>query len=440
MYDIIRPILELMVVIPGMILAYLPVKSYMKQPLGRIVSWMLPLLLGACVICGGISYRLNDSVGILLLLVAASAWLFITERLKFRYGNRSAFLAVSAVFACVNSISRAVNAKLTADLNITQNEPWFCLKAEIFYNAMCWLFVLLAWYPASHAARTMIADDNFAQTWYIFWIVPSIFIVLNIFMVPTYRSTLYTGRILAGYIVISLVLLAILVLFYAMFLAMAMLNRNARLQQENHFLSLQKERYANLQTAIEETRQARHDMRHHFLRLSSMAERGDLDEIKKYLSNMMEKMSGMSLHFCENQAADSIISHYAALAAKEEISFKAAIELPAEIPTDEIDLCLVLSNLLENAVEASIRTEKSRRKINLEVRLHHTHLILIQVENAFSGQIQEKNEVFQSSKRDGNGIGIESVRRISEKNGGSSSFQYKNGIFTAKIILRTESA
>ena len=287
----------------------------------------------------------------------------------------------------------------------------------------------------------MIADDNFAQTWYIFWIVPSIFIVLNIFMVPTYRSTLYTGRILAGYVVISLVLLAILVLFYAMFLAMANgLNRNARLQQENHFLSLQKERYANLQTAIEETRQARHDMRHHFLRLSSMAERGDLDEIKKYLSNVMEKMSGMSLHFCENQAVDSVISHYAALAAKEEISFKAAIELPAEIPTDEIDLCLILSNLLENAVEASIRTEKSRRKINLEVRLHHTHLILIQVENAFSGQIQEKNEVFQSSKRDGNGIGIESVRRISEKNGGSSSFQYKNGIFTAKIILRTESA
>ena len=48
--DIIRPILELMVVIPGMILAYLPVKSYMKQPVGRIVSCMLPLLLGACVI------------------------------------------------------------------------------------------------------------------------------------------------------------------------------------------------------------------------------------------------------------------------------------------------------------------------------------------------------------------------------------------------------
>lgn len=116
-----------------MILAYLPVKSYMKQPLGRIVSWMLPLLLGACVICGGISYRLNDSVGILLLLVAASAMVIYHRTLKISlWKSVSILLAVGAVFACVNSISRAVNAKLTADLNITQNEPWFCLKAEIF--------------------------------------------------------------------------------------------------------------------------------------------------------------------------------------------------------------------------------------------------------------------------------------------------------------------
>ena len=93
----------------------------------------------------------------------------------------------------------------------------FALRLKSFIMQCAGFFVLLAWYPASHAARTMIADDNFAQTWYIFWIVPSIFIVLNIFMVPTYRSTLYTGRILAGYVVISLVLLAILVLFMLCF-------------------------------------------------------------------------------------------------------------------------------------------------------------------------------------------------------------------------------
>ena len=110
----------------------------MKQPVGKIVRLMLPLLFGACVICGSISYRLNDSVGILLLLVSASAMVIYHRTLQISlWKSVSILLAVCAVFACVNSISRAVNAKLTADLNITQNEPWFCLKAEIFYNAIC---------------------------------------------------------------------------------------------------------------------------------------------------------------------------------------------------------------------------------------------------------------------------------------------------------------
>ena len=70
-----------------------------------------------------------------------------------------------------------------------------------------------------------------------------------------------------------------------MFLMMAVsLNRNARLQQENHFLSLQQERYENLCMAIEEAKQARHDIRHHFVQLSSLAEQGDMEKIKKYLS------------------------------------------------------------------------------------------------------------------------------------------------------------
>ena len=134
-----------------------------------------------------------------------------------------------------------------------------CIR-DSFYNAICLSFALATWYPASHAAKNMIDDENFARTWYIFWILPLTFIGLNLFMVPRYRNTLYTGRILHGYIVISLVLLAILVLFYAMFLLMAdSLNRNARLQQENHFLSLQQARYDNLRAAIEEARQARHD-------------------------------------------------------------------------------------------------------------------------------------------------------------------------------------
>ena len=290
---------------------------------------------------------------------------------------------------------------------------------------------------AKNDRLTMITDENFAQTWYVFWILPVIFIGVNLFMIPKYRSTLYTGRVLQCYIVFSLVLLIILLLFYVMFLMMAVsLNRNARLQQENHFLTLQQERYENLCMAIEEARQARHDIRHHFVQLSSLVEQGDMEKIKKYLSAAIGKISDYNLHFCENQAVDSVFGYYSTIAERENIPFHAVVSLPADLSIDEINLCLVFSNLLENAIQASVKTAPARRKINVEVYPHHNHLLLIHVENTFDGKIQQKNNIFQSSKRSGNGIGIESVRHITDKNGGACDFTYKDGIFSAKIMLR----
>ena len=48
MTDILRPVLELSVIIPGILLAYLPVKSYLRQTPLKLTAWLLPLLLGIC--------------------------------------------------------------------------------------------------------------------------------------------------------------------------------------------------------------------------------------------------------------------------------------------------------------------------------------------------------------------------------------------------------
>ena len=235
MTDILRPVLELSVIIPGILLAYLPVKSYLRQTPLKLTAWLLPLLLGICIFGGAVCCALHFPTRWILFPLLPVIMLIYHKTLKI-------------------SVWKSVS---------------------IF---------LAAWYPARHCVQTMIADENFAQTWYVFWILPVIFIGVNPFMIPKYRDTLYTGRVLQCYIVFSLVLLIILLLFYVMFLMMAVsLNRNAKLQQENHFLSLQQERYENLCIAIEEARQARHDIRHHFVQLSSMAEQSDMEKIKKYL-------------------------------------------------------------------------------------------------------------------------------------------------------------
>ena len=437
MTDILRPVLELSVIIPGILLAYLPVKSYLRQTPLRLTAWLLPLLLGVCIFGGAVCCAFQFPTRWILFPLLPVIMLIYHKTLKISvWKSVSIFLAVFAVFACVNSLSRAVNALMTTDLHITENELWLRTGAGIFYNVICLLFVLAAWYPARHCIQTMIADENFAQTWYVFWILPIVFIGLNLFMIPNNRQTLYTGRILQGYIIISLALLLLLAWFIAIFLVMAnSLNRNARLQQENHFLSMQRERYENLKTAIEDARQARHDMRHHFNQISALTESGQWDQIKEYISGAVERIPNLDVHFCENRAADSVIGYYCALAQREGVPFQAQADLPVQIPVNEIDMSVALANLLENALEASLRTAPARRQIRAQVYLHSNRLLLIQVENAYDGSIQEKNGVFQSTKHKGNGIGVQSVRRIAEKTNGACTFSYQNGVFSAKVMM-----
>lgn len=438
MENIINPILECSVIIPGIFLAYLPMRNCLKHSVSRLLMWLCPLLLCSSVLCGIFCYYLNMPT-ILLLFPLLILFMFLYHQSLDTsiWKSGSTFLAICAIFACINSLSRCINAIFTAHQNLTEVPLWFCTRAGLIYNLVCWLFVLLVLHPASHSVRAMVDNDNFAHTWYVFWFIPLWFICLNIFMVPKYRQTIYTGRILQGYIVISLVLLVILVLFYAMFFLMAVnLNRNAKLQQENHFLALQQERYDNLCNAIEETRHARHDLRHHFLQLSSLAEQGDLEKIKAYLHAASSKIPDMNMHFSDNHAVDSIVSYYYSLAQQENIPFHVQIDLPECIGSGEMNVCLILSNLLENAQEASLRTTPSRRGIKIYVYQHSPYMLLIYTENSFEGEIREKNGIFQSSKRHGNGIGIQSVRNIVDKNGGICTFTYENNTFTAKIMLK----
>lgn len=401
----------------------------------------MPLLVLLCAGGGAICYLQRVSIlPALAIIVSLTAVIYMQSLRISRWKSATIVLSVCAVFACLNSLCRAINAALLINLPDEQGAPWFCLRAALCYNALCCFFTAAAYFPATHAVQRMIADENFAQTWYVFWVLPLVFIALNLFMIPKYADTLYTGRVLQGYFVISGALLILLLWFYAIFLLMASsLNRNARLQHENQLLSMQQQRYEQLKTSMDEVRQARHDLRHQLNHLSMLAERGDLAQVKAALNHAVARIPSLETHFCENRAADSVVGYYAALSQKEGIPFAAQVDFPQTLPMDEVDLCLILANLLENALEASRRTNPSRRNIRLTAYLHAGNLALIQLENPYDGEIREKGGVFRSSKRKGDGIGLQSVRHIAEKSGGASTFSYQDGIFRAQVMLRGQS-
>lgn len=424
------PLLELSALLPGVVLGCLPVRSHLRSPR---LKWLLPLL--ALMLAGlgtAASCRMKiPRLWLWLVLLPGTCLLYMLSLRVSFWKSGNVGLSVCAVFACINGLARAFDALLHQGGGV-----WLCPSAGLAFQAGCWLFVLLAWYPATHGARGLIEDDNLAQTWYFFWVLPLLFLVLELYLGANAPALLHSAFGIRQFRTTQLGILLLLGIFYALFFLMAdSLNRNARLQQENQLLSMQQSRYEALKSTIEETRQMRHDLRHHIRLLSSLADSGDLEGIRSYLAAVQEHIPGSELAFCENRAADSVIGFYCTLAQRENIPFSLKIDLPQRLPVDDIDLCLVLSNVLENALEAS-RKAGAGRHMEIAAYVYAENMVLIQVINAYSGEIRRVHSVFQSSKRPGDGVGLQSVRRIAEKNGGAATFSFADGIFTARIMLR----
>lgn len=436
MLEIFCPSLELLILIPGLLLSYLPMKQYLKIGLGKLASFMIPSVLLISLAGGAASFFLSIHTRFLLIIAASIMCIIYILTLNISlWKSASVYFATCGVFACLGSTATAIDTFLSpynANLSLS-------LGGEVVYNILCWASVAAVSYPTSHAVRSFLEEEAFAQTWYVFWILPIMFVALNLFIVPINPGILNQGRLAEIYIVMSLALLLLLLLFYAMFFLMASsLNRNDRLRQENQFLSMQRSRYDNLKNAIDETREARHDMRHHLNTMQILAERHEWERLAEYLADAQKNVPDIALQLCNNTAVDSVASHYGLLCRKSQIPFSFKFDLPDKLPVSEIDFCLVLSNLLENALEASLRIAPEKRCIKVQSHLHSENMVLLTVENAFSGKIDEKNGVFQSSKRAGDGVGIQSVRRIADRNGGYSRFSYSTGSFCANIMLRSK--
>lgn len=421
--------MELMVFLPGMLLAYFPMKQYLRLRPAKLAAVTVPLILLLCLAVEAVCRF--SRINILWLFFPASVIMgsFYVHTLKVtRWKSVSVFLAVYGVFSCLGNAAIGISG---------ETMPPFPPRTAALWFLMCCALTAAAWYPASHAARQLLEDNAFAATWYVFWILPILFISLNLFIMPRNLGILEQGRLRLLYIVFSFLFLALLLLSYLLFYLMASsLNHNARLRLENQFLSMQQARYDSLLTTTRQIRQARHDLRHHFHVFAGFAAQGNMEGIVDYLAEVQGNIPTGDLGLCENAVVDSVAGYFAPLYRENGIPLSFRLDLPRDLPVPDADLCSVLSNLLENAMEASLRTAPEKRKVQVSASLRSGNMLLLSVENSYDGEVREKNGVFLSSKRPGEGIGLQAVQHTAEKSGGYYRFHYEDGVFTANVMLR----
>lgn len=190
-----------------------------------------------------------------------------------------------------------------------------------------------------------------------------------------------------------------------------------------HMLELQSAYYPVLLEKEREAKMARHDLRHHFLMLRELAARGDTNALTSYLEEYdLAYLQPGDTSYCKHYVVDMLVRMYAQKAKQENIRFTININVPESIPAENVDLCVIISNLLENAMEACKQLPEEERWIHLGL-IYKMSRLSIAVDNSFDGWIHMAEDSFLSRKRKNTaGVGLISVKVASEKYQGSTHF------------------
>ena len=113
------------------------------------------------------------------------------------------------------------------------------------------------------------------------------------------------------------------------------------------------------------------------------------------------------------------------------------VEYPKDCGIDPVDLCTILTNLLDNAIEACVKLPpETERKITLTIRRIH-QFIIIQIANSSMTAPVTKNGIIVTSKKNqsNHGWGLQNVKAAVEKYQGVMDFDYSNSVFTMNVML-----
>ncbi len=179
----------------------------------------------------------------------------------------------------------------------------------------------------------------------------------------------------------------------------------------------------------------RHDMRHHLALIGGYLADGNIEEAGKYVKLTQADIENITPNrYCENNTVNLILSSFASKAKKRGVVLSVEAELPQSLSVSETELCALLSNGLENAIDAAAQVvDEQLRKVRVNCQTHKGNLLIF-IENSFTGSVETEGGLPQSF-REGHGFGSKSMVMIAEKHNGYCSFEAKDEIFTLRIAL-----
>ena len=194
--------------------------------------------------------------------------------------------------------------------------------------------------------------------------------------------------------------------------------------------------YRETETMYQEMRGWRHDFRNHLQLLKSYAQKGDLNAVQAYLAELEQDLSRVDPAVkTGNTMADAILNSKISLARSKGVPVRADARIPVKLSISDLDLCVILGNLFDNAIEASVKLPESQRLIRLYMDMKGSQLYISFTNLAPGGKREKVGGRFSSTKGAGHGFGLFRMDSVVERLGGYLTRASEAGAFTTEILL-----
>lgn len=194
--------------------------------------------------------------------------------------------------------------------------------------------------------------------------------------------------------------------------------------------------YREVDNMYRQMRGWRHDYRNHIQLMKVLAANGDMDAIRDYLDKLDTDLNTLdTVVKTGNAMADAILNSKISLAKSKGISVKVDAHIPVKLKMSELDLCVIIGNLFDNAIDASMALPEEQRLIRVYMDMKNTQLYISFTNFTATKKLAKVGNRFNSTKGDGHGFGLLRIDNIIERLDGYLSRNSEDGAFTTEILI-----
>lgn len=192
-----------------------------------------------------------------------------------------------------------------------------------------------------------------------------------------------------------------------------------------------------LNIALDNLRIIKHDLKNHISCMWGLVESDNLGDLRSYLSNLTEEVKERDLVYIQGETTISaLLNHKYSIVKDKNIIIDYNLDVNEPVLIDKTDLCQILGNIIDNAVEANEKLEESERHIKFSLSTKTNH-IFINIENPYDGKANVKEGNIITTKKDkfNHGLGLKSVRNTVNKHNGNIDIKFDDKTFNVNIII-----